>query len=105
EKHLGIEASVDGTGANFAWRDAQRPETKGQVQPIPVKPRGKVCESPEERAQSSLHRIAMDVAYRSPGAELANLVSVTMDQRIIAARGESNANCQRGERRKGSNGT
>jgi hypothetical protein len=52
EKHLGIKASADGTGATFAWRDAQRPETKGQVQPIPVKPRGKLCESPEERAHN-----------------------------------------------------
>jgi predicted enzyme related to lactoylglutathione lyase len=31
EKHLGIEASADGTGATFEWRDAQSPETKGMT--------------------------------------------------------------------------
>jgi D-3-phosphoglycerate dehydrogenase / 2-oxoglutarate reductase len=33
EKHLGIEASVDGTGANFGWRDAQSRRLKGKSSP------------------------------------------------------------------------
>jgi D-3-phosphoglycerate dehydrogenase / 2-oxoglutarate reductase len=33
EKHLGIGASVDGTGANFGWRDAQSRRLKGKSSP------------------------------------------------------------------------
>lgn len=31
EKHLGINANPDGTGATFEWRNAQDPETKGMT--------------------------------------------------------------------------